>query len=276
MLRSEIRRATRNPLIAIVILVLAGSIIFNYIDSLDFYRQAQDNPALDYHPYYFNAFEVFLFSLASSVFISLSVVASTIPFADSLVQDRENGYFRYAVLRGGYWSFLGSKIVANWLVGGFTVASAMIIAFAVAALLFPLHLPPLHIDGIKVSQYGIPDAPLVFLFESMPGTFILLRIGLGFLFGGCYATVGFALATFSKNRYVVLAAPLVIFVSVTVALSLIGLHGWVLPVAFVPELNTNSSLTSIIGIYVIVYGASLLLSAIVLAYNAYIKGERSI
>jgi hypothetical protein len=127
------------------------------------------NPRFGFHPYYFNAYEVFLLALHSMPFASFAILSATIPYADSLVVDRESGYMRYAIFRAGYWHFLLSKLIANWLVGATAVALAMVLAFGVACILFPIGLPPLYIDGVKVSIVGIPHSPLGSLFETAPG-----------------------------------------------------------------------------------------------------------
>lgn len=257
MLRSELNRAFGNKSFLIVVLMTTAVIAYGFLDSWYYYQDAQANPQFGYHPYYFNAFEVFLLALSFTPFIYIAVLCATIPYADSLVADRESGYMRYAVYRAGYWQFLLSKLVANCLVGAVTVSLAMALAFGIAALLFPLHLPPLYSDGVKVSIMGIPHSPLGHIFERAPALYVLGRIGLGFLFGGAYATLGFAISSAARNRYVVLAGPFLIFLVATLLIDLLGFYGWIPPVALIPEVNNNSSVVTMLVNYLVVYGVSL-------------------
>ncbi len=274
MLRSELNRAFYNKSFAIVVLVTAGTIIFGFSDSWVFYQKAQANPQLGYHPYYFNAFETFLFALTLSPFLYIASLSATIPYADSLVADRESGYMRYAICRAGYWRFLLSKLVANWLVGAMTVAMSMALAFGTACLLFPMHLPPLYVEGVKASIMGIPHTPLNYIFETSPGLYILWRIGLGFLFGGAYATLGFAISSVVRNRYIVLAGPFIAFLVASLLIDLLGFFGWVPPVALAPEININSSAMTMLINYVVIYGVSLAFVFVKFSQNWVIDGQK--
>jgi hypothetical protein len=107
------------------------------------------------------------------------------------------------------------------------------------------------------------------------GLYILGRIGLGFLFGGAYATLGFAISSVARNRYVVLAGPLIIFLVATLVLHLLGLYGWIPPVAITPEVNLNSSAATILGNYVIIYGVSLMVALVTFSRNWVTEGQRA-
>lgn len=274
MFRSELIRAFHNKSFVIVVFVTVGVIVYGFLDSWPYYQEAKVNPQFGYHPFYFNAFEIFLFALTFTPFIYIASLSATIPYADSLVADRESGYMRYAIYRAGYWRFLLSKLVANWLVGAMTIAVAMALAFGVACLMFPVHLPPLYVEGVKVSIMGVPHSPLGYIFETAPGLYVLGRIGLGFLFGGAYATLGFAISSVASNRYVVLAGPFIIFLVATLLVDLLGFFGWIPPVAIAPEVNINSSTVTLLGNYFVIYGASLLFALVKFSQNWVIKGQR--
>lgn len=274
MLRSELNRAFRNKSLFVVVLVNTAVIAYGFLDSWSFFTQAQANPQFGYPPYYFNAFEIFLLALTLTPFIYVAVLGATVPYADSLVADRESGYMRYAIYRAGYWHYLLSKLIANWLVGALAVSLAMALAFGIAAVLFPLHLPPLYVDGVKVSIIGIPHSPRGHVFETSPGLYILGRIGLGFLFGGAYATLGFAVSCVARNRYVVLASPFLIFLVTTLLSDIFGLYGWIPPVAIVPEVNTNSSMLTMLVNYFLIYGGSLGFILVVFGRNWRVNGQR--
>lgn len=274
MFRSELNRAFGNKIFFVVIIATTCVISYGFLDSWNFYQLAQTNPQFGYHPYYFNAYEIFLFSLTFTPFTFFAVLSATLPYADSLVIDRESGYMQYAIFRAGYWPFLLSKLVANWLVGGSAVSLAMTFAFIIACIFFPAQLPPLYIDEVKVSIVGIPHSPLGMIFETMPGWYILGRIGLGFLFGGAYATLGFAISSVATNRYVVLASPLIIFLVATLLMDLLGLYGWIPPVTITPEVNIHSSATTMVINYLVIYGLSLLVALISFNQHWAIQGQR--
>ena len=258
-----------------MVLITTLMIVYGFLDGWQWYQRAKTDAQFVVHPYFYNAYEIFLFSLMSSPFVYFAILSAVLPYADSLTTDRESGYIRYATFHSGYWSFLINKFAANWLVGGAAVVLSMTLAFGIACVLFPMHLPPLYTNGAQVSMVGIPHSPLAEIFETAPTWYILARICLGFFFGSAYATLGFAISSRTTNRYVVLASPLIIFIVATLLIHMIGLYGYIPPVAIIPELNGNSSASTILVNYFVIYGVSLFLIFCTYFQNWIREGQRT-
>lgn len=88
------------------------------------------------------------------------------------------------------------------------------------------------------------------------------------------ATLGFAVSCVARNRYVVLASPFLIFLVTTLLSDILGLYGWIPPVAIVPEVNTNSSMLTMLVNYFLIYGGSLGFILVVFGRNWRVNGQR--
>jgi hypothetical protein len=64
---------------------------------------------------------------------------------------------------------------------------------------------------------------------------VSLRLGLGFLFGGVYATHGMALSAFTRNRYLILAFPLLSFLVLSFVVEALGIPAFWTAYALAPD-----------------------------------------
>ncbi|MBI5822552.1 MAG: ABC transporter permease [Chloroflexi bacterium] len=163
-------------------------------------------PPPGWHPSYFNAYNAWL--AAIDVFVLFAPLAATLPYADSYLRDREQGFARYALLRMTHRRYLVSKFVINGLIGGLAVALPMILFFGYTYSIYARTLPPLAWSGYT-EEWMRAIGFLGGLFVPHPNLYIFARIMLGFLFGLTYATLGMAISPFVRSRYIVLAFPLV-------------------------------------------------------------------
>jgi hypothetical protein len=139
----------------------------------------------------------------------LAALLATLPFADSFLDDLNQGFLRQIVQRVPYRKYKTAKIIAVALAGGLSLVLAVLLIFLAGFVgatdwesetYFSGHLP-------KPSE---PLGPLGSLYTANPLFYLLYLLASAFGFGAAQALLGLALSTIIHNRYVVLAMPLVI------------------------------------------------------------------
>lgn len=127
-----------------------------------------------------------------------------LPYADSLVLDRKEGFIRAILARSNYKSYAWAKIVANGIAGGVAAGLPMAISYGLLSLFNknPLNHPALNTIYLR-PQEGI----LGELFREHPNLFFLAVIGAIFLMGFLWATFGLSASLVINNRYIALGLP---------------------------------------------------------------------
>jgi hypothetical protein len=157
----------------------------------------------------------------------IAPIIAVLPFGDSLVLDRTSGLLPHLLLRVSSGKYIAAKWLANASAGALAVTLVIILSFIFALTIKPLPLP---LEWVEYMQ-GLIDSgrnigPLIELFVKAPGLYILFTVGIGLLFGAAYATLALALSVFSRSRYLVLAAPFLVYWVISNFFALINLHGW--------------------------------------------------
>lgn len=142
----------------------------------------------------------------TELFYFLLPLLACIPFANSLHIDSQSGLVTNLVTRASPQDYFLSKSVAVFLSAGAVGAAPLLLNFLLTASLLPL-LPPITTTG----QY-LPFAFMMWadLFYSQPYLYVVLYIGMAFLFSGLFALVALMLSFCMKNHFVVTLAPFII------------------------------------------------------------------
>lgn len=159
-----------------------------------------------------NAFDVWMFLHYRSHYQWLAPIAAALPFVDSLLIDRGQGFLRYVLVRARYRHYLAAKVLANALAGAVAVAGPLLLAYLIANLVYPRVLPiPSVFFDIWGNELGQPRGILAGLYMQQPDLYILALIGLAACFGAIYASFGLAVSALLPNRYVALASPFLLY-----------------------------------------------------------------
>ena len=152
----------------------------------------------------------------------LAALLATLPFTDSFQEDYNQGFLRLIVQRVSFHKYLKAKVLIVALTGGISLLLTVLIVF-LAGLSSPVNWN--IISGSTSSSFllDIPQGPLGFLYTLNPFLYLLYLLVSVFGFGAGCALLGLAISTFIRNRYVILAAPLV-FVQVLSFLEQRALH----------------------------------------------------
>lgn len=200
----EFLRAIFGRLFSIPLIV---SLILLFLELSQSYS-LDPTPPPGWHSSYFNAYDAWRQAIYG--FVLFAPLAATLPYADSYLRDRNQGFARYTLLRMTHRRYLISKFAINGLVGGLAVALPMALFFGYTFSVYARTLPPLAWSGYT-EEWMRAIGFLGGLFVPYPNLYVFARIMLGFLFGVTYATLGMAISPFVRSRYIVLAFPLVFF-----------------------------------------------------------------
>lgn len=155
---------------------------------------------------------------------------ATLIFADSYVIDFEQGFVRFIVQRTRFKKYLNSKMLAVALAGGLSIVLVMVVIF-ICGLTQGLDFSPKpYISGKSASG---PDGPFSDLYMVQPLFYLIYLLLSGFLWGVGWSLLGLAVSSLLPNRYVALAAPLVI----AQVLSYAGAWSWRLPLILDPYIS---------------------------------------
>ena len=197
-LKEELNRAFRNPRFWIVI-VLALTIF-----GIGVYRSpyAFDGQAM--HPV-----NRLLLNLSYGEFGFLAALLATLPFADSFLDDLNQGFLRQIVQRVPYRNYKAAKIIAVALAGGLSLVLAVLVIF-LAGLVGGTNWESRAYFSGYAAKPSAPYGPLGGLYTTNPIFYLLYLLASAFGFGAVYAVLGLAISPLIHNRYVVLAGPLVL------------------------------------------------------------------
>ena len=237
MLRAELYRAfwNRSFLLALVLgILLLGYGLFEYSEGTDI-------PGAN--PFLCSAYDAVIWAQAGPVVLLVPLLA-VLPFADSYALDRTQGYLRHVLVHSSYRRYFFAKFVANLLAGGLAVALPLLLLFACTNLIYLWGLLP--IDQARIGGAYL-HGPLGSLYRIAPDLYILFRVGVGFIFGATYATLGLAISSFVNNRYIVLATPFLLYHIANFVLAVLGLERWSPPVTFIPDAVKTTSWPTVFG-----------------------------
>lgn len=198
-------------------------------------------PPPGWHSSYFNAYDAW--RAAMDAFILFAPLAATLPYADSYLRDRNQGFARYVLLRMTHSRYLISKFVINGLVGGIAVALPMIVFFGYTFTVYPRTLPPLSATPYS-EEWMRAVGFLGNIFVPHPNLYIFARITLGFLFGLISATLGMAISPFVRSRYIILAFPFTFSLIYNFIFAILGDPAWWFGYVLAPDHVSNTTATT--------------------------------
>jgi len=149
--------------------------------------------------------------LSYTPFATLAALLATLPFADSFLDDKNNGFLRFIALRTSYRRYLTAKGLAVGLAGGASIAASLILMLGILILSGKADFSAHNYLSTSTFAPFEPWGPLGWLYSLNPYYYLGFLLISAFLFGGIYALMGLAISTLVNNRYIALAAPLLFF-----------------------------------------------------------------
>lgn len=216
LLKQDFKRAFINIyfLLAILICLLACSLgIYPYIDFFE-------NGAI----YFF----LRAHSIGSSSVLALMVpLIPAIPFAFSYVNDKESGFINYIYLRNSKKEYIISRLISNSLAGGLSLALPLLFVFGLLSSIFP----------VKYVDMGSVKGAFSSIYNTSQVNYVFLLIGLAFIFGAVYSTLGLAVTAFVENKYLAIVFPFFVYFIPGILFPILGLDCFEPSTTFIPSAN---------------------------------------
>lgn len=161
-------------------------------------------------------------SVMSIVYPIVVPLLASLPYGSSLLADRQTGYLKNLLTRADKKKVLASRYLVMFLSGGIVVAFPLVLDLLACSCFFPFYsMAPGRWYGISTST-----ALLGHVFGVSPVLYLILSLGLWFLFGGLWACMVPAFRGIVNNRYLILLCPFIAGYFVQTLLEIGGAAFW--------------------------------------------------
>lgn len=217
MLKIEIKKATRNIMFIITLIVAVIITMFSAVHVINQYYDtiAYDNISESLmnditNPDYamISLFNSWIgqewISVGEALFYLLLPFFSTLAYSWSLNSEQKSGYEKQIITRTYRKKYYISKYFSVFIAGGLVIVIPMLLNFMVVAMFIPAIEPDIFYD----MYYGM-NTTQVFstLFFAHPYMFVAYRLISNFIFAGLFATMGMSLTFFIKNKFLIVTIP---------------------------------------------------------------------
>ncbi len=189
--RTELSRALRSRRFGLAISMAFLIILVGYILTLE---TMPEKSYID-HWYY-----IYL----RSAYTDLLPLLVALPYADSLVLDRKEGFIKGILARSSYKAYASAKILANGIAGALTVSLPLAISCSLLSL---TNRNPLNHPALNVFYLRPQEGFLGVLFRQHQTLFFLAIIAAVTVMGFLWASLGLSASLVINNRYVALGFP---------------------------------------------------------------------
>lgn len=222
-------------------------------------------------PQGFSFADLWYFAYSGSYFTYFIPLAAALPFSDSIVVDRSQGYLRFVFARAPFKTYLRARFLANASVGACVIVIPLFILYLWVNIVAPRSAFPINTWNPAIA--GRPEDFWIPLFQPAPDGFILLVTILAGAAGALYANFGLAASLLVHNRYFALGIPFVCFVLADFLAQRTSLLGpkWS-PLAAVAGISPNQRLSS--SMLGLILSPSMVLLLVILLVNLFGKRQR--
>ncbi|WP_077324725.1 hypothetical protein [Virgibacillus siamensis] len=209
MLGMEIKRIVTRPVLYVLlftgfILALMPVIVSwpgNVSD--DYYILYPRNPFISW---------MFFGAATYNIYVLIFPLLAALPYSDAYAQDYNSGLVKSILTKVNKRKYLNIRFIVNFIVGGVVAIFPPVVNFLLQMTAFPVIENSMYYGMNSVgTQSFMPE-----LFYHQPFLYILVRVIMLFLLGGLLASLGLALSTAVKNRYIILVFPFLVFMGLDV------------------------------------------------------------
>lgn len=164
------------------------------------------------------------FSFETQMLFFLMPILVAIPYADTYLLEKKNGYLKNVLLKVEKIQYLVVKFITVFVIAGLVISIPLIINLLGTMLFLPSVIPP----APETQQ-----TPLFLtnmwqeLYYTHPFLYISSYIGLDFLYAGLFGVIALAVSVFIKNRFLVLITPFILYLLLFLFSELTGKEGFV-------------------------------------------------
>jgi hypothetical protein len=148
-----------------------------------------------------------MFALQEALYFIVLPLLICIPFAMTLFSDRSTGYIRQIVTRVDQKKYFAAKTLSVFLSAGTVAVIPLLANFMLTALFFSPVIPEVTAGTFPIDATRM----WVELFYSHPLTYVLLYMGLIFIFSGLLACLALFFTYVVSNGIVVALSPFILY-----------------------------------------------------------------
>lgn len=206
MLKMEIKRMMNRPFFWFIILVGLLLGILPVVQSWPSGVIKQDFAFYPMSPYvswmpFGTAFSIY------DIYCMIVPLISSIAYADTYAEDHKTGMIKSILTKVQKQNYILTRFSVNFIIGGLVVILPLVINLLACMTAFPLIHNNFYFGMDMVGTQDFWPS----LYYHNPLIYILIRILIVFFMGAMLASLGLALSTFVKNRYVVVLFPFLLF-----------------------------------------------------------------
>lgn len=154
-------------------------------------------------------------------FLIIPLLAS-LPYGASLFDDRKNGYIKSAIIRCGKKDYYCAKWMAVFFSGGCAAVIPLVFNLLVTMMFLSSACPE-----VTSSVYSVGSRTMFAgVFYSHPFIYLAIYFVIQFIFAGLFACIALVVSDMTEYRFVVDAAPLIVYVFICAVMDLIEKYGW--------------------------------------------------
>ena len=181
-------------------------------------------------------------SMFSYLYFLILPIIAVLPYGDSFFTDAKGGFIQNLCIRTDRKCYYKAKYLAAFLSGGTAVVLPLILNFVGCAMLFPSMKP--EVTSMTSAIREVSSFPE--LYYNHPFLYVLLFLAIIFIFSGLLADFGLVSSYIAGYRFLVLLAPLILYLFLMAGFNLIGIDSWQ-PINFLrPSYDENAVIPTIL------------------------------
>lgn len=163
------------------------------------------------------------YSLFSYTFFMIFPVLAVISQGDSLVEDKLTGYSKHMFLRGTREHYYAARFLSSFVTGGVVIVVPLIFNILLCAATLPSILSQAATGTALLTGDGMWAA----LYFSHPMIYTLLYLVIDFVYGGLFAVLAAALGVMTRNRFLPLIFPMILYLFIYTVFAAAGLWKYI-------------------------------------------------
>lgn len=206
MIKAEFKKIFRQKLFWLSVLLGTASGLLgliSYYEHASWYVAAGNEHEISAYQAWLNCL-----SLGSTIY---RIVAPLLiaPIIDGLFVEVKSGYANFVLSRASHREFFVTKYIVGLLSASMILVLSLLLMLAVCMCLFPLNPP------VESSTY-LSAGFMTETFLKTPFAYIGLMLASNVLFAVLYYSFGFGMTMFTKNRYVLMLTPFLVYMVLTI------------------------------------------------------------
>lgn len=237
----EMRKLLKNQLLYIILFIIILIIIANavmgsiqYHNDYDLYKRLYSEfpdaiSMVSSHQYWMGLSDSFF----SSFFYFIFPLLIGIPIVDSIFREKVSGNVEHILTKESRFRYYCRKFIFTYISGVILFALPLLIGILISNLVSGQWNFSAYTDVYKKMINGTASfADNVFdgqkkemfsgLLAKSPYLYIVIYYLIASLYAGMYACFGLAISLFSKNRYIIILSPLILYLGFWLLCSLVG------------------------------------------------------